>query len=326
MAPRDPQDLLPLTPVVLHILLALGEGERHGYASAQEAVSNVEAPPDVAPDDGPRAEAPADHAPPESDRIALDGFPRGRRAGDFFHSILEEIDFSTAGDEELIDAANEKLEQLGFAGAEPLETRDRYIALAVRGLREFLETPLDRAGLRLVDVPLDRRLSELEFRVPVAPGRGASALTPKRLSEVFRRHPSAALPCEYADRVEALRFSALAGFLKGYVDLVFLHGDRYYVVDYKTNHLGDFVGDYHVERMAAEMAESHYFLQYHLYTLAVTRLFERFVRGYAYETHFGGVYYLFMKGMRPGAPGGVFFEKPPRERLDALSRALWGEP
>ena len=33
---RDPQDLLPLTPIVLHILLVLSHGERHGYAVAQE--------------------------------------------------------------------------------------------------------------------------------------------------------------------------------------------------------------------------------------------------------------------------------------------------
>jgi len=33
---RDPQTQLPLTPVVLHILLALSDGERHGYAIAQE--------------------------------------------------------------------------------------------------------------------------------------------------------------------------------------------------------------------------------------------------------------------------------------------------
>jgi DNA-binding PadR family transcriptional regulator len=32
----DPKSQLPLTPVVLHILLALSEGERHGYAVAQE--------------------------------------------------------------------------------------------------------------------------------------------------------------------------------------------------------------------------------------------------------------------------------------------------
>lgn len=33
---RDPQSQLPLTPVVLHILLALSDGERHGYAIAQD--------------------------------------------------------------------------------------------------------------------------------------------------------------------------------------------------------------------------------------------------------------------------------------------------
>jgi DNA-binding PadR family transcriptional regulator len=32
-------DLLPLTPAVLHILLALADGERHGYAIAQDAES-----------------------------------------------------------------------------------------------------------------------------------------------------------------------------------------------------------------------------------------------------------------------------------------------
>jgi DNA-binding PadR family transcriptional regulator len=33
---RRPEDHLPLTPAVLHILLALAAGERHGYAIAQE--------------------------------------------------------------------------------------------------------------------------------------------------------------------------------------------------------------------------------------------------------------------------------------------------
>ena len=32
----DPQDLLPLTPAVFHILLALADGEKHGYAIMQE--------------------------------------------------------------------------------------------------------------------------------------------------------------------------------------------------------------------------------------------------------------------------------------------------
>jgi DNA-binding PadR family transcriptional regulator len=30
--PRDPDDLLPLTPALFHVLVALADGEQHGYA------------------------------------------------------------------------------------------------------------------------------------------------------------------------------------------------------------------------------------------------------------------------------------------------------
>jgi DNA-binding PadR family transcriptional regulator len=33
---RDPTELLPLTPAVFHILLALSRGERHGYGIMQD--------------------------------------------------------------------------------------------------------------------------------------------------------------------------------------------------------------------------------------------------------------------------------------------------
>jgi DNA-binding PadR family transcriptional regulator len=37
----EPEDLLPLTPAVFHILLALSEGERHGYAIMQEVAEST---------------------------------------------------------------------------------------------------------------------------------------------------------------------------------------------------------------------------------------------------------------------------------------------
>jgi DNA-binding PadR family transcriptional regulator len=42
MPTRDAQGQLPLTPVVLHILLTLAEGARHGYAIAQEIEETTE--------------------------------------------------------------------------------------------------------------------------------------------------------------------------------------------------------------------------------------------------------------------------------------------
>jgi exodeoxyribonuclease V beta subunit len=264
---------------------------------------------------------------PTNEPIDLLTFPRGRRAGDYFHSILEVLDFCDPSGPAVYDLANEKLDAFGFARDELDATRESWLAEAVRALGHFLTTPLGPAApFRLSDVPLAKRLNELEFRVPVAAGRDQPALTASRLAAAFRSHPSTELPRSYADRVERLSFPALNGFLKGYIDLVFEQGGRWYVVDYKTSHLGDTLGDYSFLPMQHEMAESHYFLQYHLYTLAVHRLLARFQQGYDYERGFGGVLYLFLKGMRPGSTHGIFFEKPPLSRLEALGRALGGEP
>ncbi|HXV44432.1 MAG TPA: helix-turn-helix transcriptional regulator, partial [Anaerolineae bacterium] len=38
---RDPQDFLPLTPAVFNILLALAEGEKHGYGIMQEVAAHT---------------------------------------------------------------------------------------------------------------------------------------------------------------------------------------------------------------------------------------------------------------------------------------------
>ncbi|HUY77777.1 MAG TPA: PadR family transcriptional regulator [Ktedonobacterales bacterium] len=39
---RDPAALLPLTPAVFHILLALADGEKHGYAIMQEVSARTD--------------------------------------------------------------------------------------------------------------------------------------------------------------------------------------------------------------------------------------------------------------------------------------------
>jgi len=105
---------------------------------------------------------------------------------------------------------------------------------------------------------------------------------------------------------------------------VFRHDGRFYVADYKSNHLGDHAADYAPARLVRSMREHHYYLQYHLYTLALHRWLAVRVREYDYDRHFGGVYYLYVRGMSPGhAPGtGVFFDRPPRALIESLAGAL----
>ena len=69
-------------------------------------------------------------------------------------------------------------------------------------------------------------------------------------------------------------------------------------------------------------------LQYHLYTVALVRHLRRTLAGFDYERDFGGVLYLFLRGMTPqsGPRRGVFFDRPPRARVEALCALLRGDP
>jgi exodeoxyribonuclease V beta subunit len=126
--------------------------------------------------------------------------------------------------------------------------------------------------------------------------------------------------------VRCLDFRPLAGFLKGFIDLVFEHAGRWYVVDYKSNVLGVHADDYRPERLVTAMTEHHYFLQYHLYVVALHRYLTRRFPGYDYDRHFGGVYYLFLRGMAPAYArnNGVFSDRPSRQLIEGLSAVLAG--
>ena len=121
-------------------------------------------------------------------------------------------------------------------------------------------------------------------------------------------------------------FPPLAGFLKGFIDLAFEHGGCWYVVDYKSNFLGVHPEDYRSARLPGVMAEHHYFLQYHLYVVALHRYLIMRLPGYDYDRHFGGIFYLFLRGMSParGRGNGVFHDRPPRRLIDDLSAILAG--
>jgi exodeoxyribonuclease V beta subunit len=118
-------------------------------------------------------------------------------------------------------------------------------------------------------------------------------------------------------RVDGGRFN---GMLKGFIDLVFEHNGRYYVLDYKSNVLGDNDSAYTNQAMGEAILDKRYDLQYVLYLLALHRLLKARLPDYDYDQHVGGAVYLFLRGIHaPGA--GAFCDKPPKalmEQLDAM--------
>ncbi|APZ44016.1 exodeoxyribonuclease V subunit beta [Acidihalobacter ferrooxydans] len=233
-------------------------------------------------------------------------FPRGAQAGLFLHALLEKLDFPGAQGEALSDRVTEELARHGFDSG----WRPAIEALVTR----VLDTPLDEAGLCLRNITRADRVDELAFYYPLA------ALDCAALNALLARSG----PLELTG--EALSFRPQHGMMKGFIDLVFRHGGRYYLADYKSNHLGDRPEDYAPALLDAAMREHRYDLQYLIYCVALHRHLRARLPDYDYARDFGGVFYLFLRGMRPadGPRLGVYRDRPEPALIAALDRLFAG--
>lgn len=238
-------------------------------------------------------------------------FPRGAQAGSCLHKMLEELDFCQPVAEQRDKVLLPALARHGLA--------ERWLGAAERLLQDVLDTGLFGDGtvaLSLAQLPERRRLDELEFYFPVG------QLRFKPLQALLHQH----LPAEWTEihaAIDKLKFGQLTGYMKGFIDLVFEADGRFYVVDYKSNELGASPQDYTAQAMQQAMAEHHYYLQYLIYCLALHRYLRLRISGYTWETHVGGVLYLFLRGMQPASPAsGVFFHKPDVALMEALDRLV----
>jgi len=250
-------------------------------------------------------------APEESNAQGMFAFPRGTKAGICLHEILEKLDFR-ATEGEMLKLVNERLQTHGMA---PAAHGDAVHQM----LKTLVQFPLaqDRKDFTLTQIAPPDRLNEVEFCFPV---RGVS---PARLQELLGKLGwTAAVPTQLG----RLAFDPIQGFLKGFIDLVFRFEGRFYLADWKSNWLGNRLEDYSPEAIRDQMLRQHYFIQYHLYTLALHKYLALRVPGYDYERHFGGVIYLFLRGLDAAHPErGAFRDRPSHSAMDQLSALLEGK-
>ncbi|EZH78122.1 exodeoxyribonuclease V subunit beta [Aeromonas hydrophila] len=230
-------------------------------------------------------------------------FPKGARPGTLLHSLFETIDFQSASGEPLTEHIATLLAQDGFD--------ESWAQVLQQQVEAVLDTPLDTGfgePVRLRDLAPERKQVELEFFLPM--GR----VTAPALTALCQQHD----PLSRGNK--PLSFATVQGMLKGFIDLVFEWQGRWYLLDYKSNHLGMSPADYSRPALEQAMAEHRYDLQYQLYSLALHRLLALRLPGYDFDQHFGGVFYLFLRGM---PQGGIFHTRPSRELvlgLDELFR------
>ena len=311
--PRPSPDDLAALPAPAH----MGSGWRIGsYSSiAHGAKSEAAVDHDLRVEDSLPLPLAGDRSPlPPAGEGGGEGlhdilhFPRGARAGESLHAVFERIDFT--------DPPRWPVAIAQALRARPPQAASddsaAWNAMVLQMLEDVTATPLP-AGHRLNEVPRARRLVELEFSLP---------------SIGLEAHALAATLRQYGYPVSGLAFGRLDGYLRGFIDLVYEHQGRWYVLDWKSNHLGWRAADYESANLRRAMDEQGYHLQYLLYTVALHRYLKQRLRDYDYDRHFGGVHYLFIRGVRPawmqadGSAAGVFFDRPERDAIEALDASL----
>ncbi|RPH48494.1 MAG: exodeoxyribonuclease V subunit beta [Desulfobacteraceae bacterium] len=246
-----------------------------------------------------------------SEKPDIFSFPRGARPGTFFHDLFESMDYSgpeAALREKLVAG---KLAEYGFGGIWKMPVCDM--------IEKVLAVLLNAEGmtLKLSDIERKNRVNEMEFYFPL------KTITPHTIKKVFGglRGIKAGSDPDWTDN---LLFAPAKGFMKGYMDMVFYHEGKFFLVDWKSNYLGTGLEYYGRNSLYETMERESYILQYHLYTLALHQYLKLKNTGYTYKDSFGGIFYIFIRGVDDSkSPGsGIYYDLPDISFIDRLGKVL----
>jgi exodeoxyribonuclease V beta subunit len=243
---------------------------------------------------------------------------RGANIGNALHNVMEFTDF-TQWQGEVTDRTQDNLNNLVrrelkangvILKAEQLEEE---LPKYTQWMRDVIQTPFLHRGTNGIALAnLTDWQAELTFTFALS-----SSFSKSGLRDLLR---------ELGYSQEGLKGPSIYGMLTGAIDLVFSHEGKYYLADYKSNHLGSDFDDYTEDALVSNNDKKAYTLQYLIYSLALHLHLSERIENYDYAEHFGGVFYLYMRGMHPKHKGkGVFFHLPEQHVIDTLSNYLLPE-
>jgi exodeoxyribonuclease V beta subunit len=246
------------------------------------------------------------------DRKGPHAFPAGTKAGNFFHEIFETIEFDAKDFSSIIPNL------LNVHGLSP-----RFANLANEMIISTLFANLNKhngQNFQLKELSFEERIEEMEFHLH------ANDFHFHELGQVIEAIEPGNAFAEYLTGKEvSTSFSKEQMFFKGFIDLIFRRENKYYILDWKSNLLGGNQESFSNDLLLEEMKHADYLLQYHLYTIALHRfLSQSKLEDYDYDLHFGGVYYLFIRGMSQNRnqDDGIFFDRPSKKVIETIDQFL----
>ncbi|MCF8226014.1 MAG: UvrD-helicase domain-containing protein [Bacteroidales bacterium] len=232
------------------------------------------------------------------DHFIFQELPRGANAGNALHSIFEFLDFNdeNSWEQSLKDAS-------GYYSNLIKENKLGHFKKMVSHVMKT-RIPLGTEPFRLQEIRNEKKIPEMEFYFSVD------------------RINRSVLNDYLGEEATVGGESDLSGLMTGFIDLVFEQDGKYYILDWKSNYLGNAVEDYSKSKLEEAMKGSNYHLQYMIYTVALTRWLKIRIPDFDYEKHFGGVIYVFLRGVRENRETGIFTAFPDEKVIAKLDQAL----
>ncbi|MEI6894183.1 MAG: exodeoxyribonuclease V subunit beta [Colwellia sp.] len=274
---------------------------------------------------------------------------KGAHTGNLLHDILEHTDFTAPNWQESLEKPLLRYSEFNsteFKSGElkraELKTNNNGAFTTddlIQWLEQVIKTPFivsdhgdenNEELACLADIGIHKTLRESEFYFPMQ-GQGTGALA-KLLTD--HRYCAPRKGSDISTQAKVLRYPVLlpsykklSGMMHGFIDLIFEYQGKYYLADYKSSHLGECYQDYQSDALLDNIEKNYYDLQYLIYSLALHRYLKQNLSDYRVSEHFGGVYYLYLRGMTtdPEHKGaGVYYRKITEQEiynLDALFSA-----
>lgn len=256
-------------------------------------------------------------------------FSRGSAAGSFLHKLLEIVlsrnDVNKEDQDSIYQFVNSQL-KYDYYHLISNQGNEKICALA-SWLNNILNANLlpessKNDHLKLSDLTPDNCARELDYYLPC---KDFNVKVLNKLCHEFYAKVVKDNNLSHIPDLPDLKKSNFKGFMKGSLDLVAKfttkQGDKFFMIDYKSNYLGDSFGDYTQDSILKSIFEARYDVQILFYSLALYRFLKCTLHDFLYEKDFGGVMYLYLRGMNSNntVSPGQFYVRPSEELIKRLS-------
>ncbi|WP_367671519.1 exodeoxyribonuclease V subunit beta [Buchnera aphidicola] len=225
-------------------------------------------------------------------KYTIQSFPKGKKYGIFLHEILKKINFKKKINEKFLLKKIKKL-----------KLSKKWINIIQYWIKNILNTPLNNNGINLRTIKNNCFVKELEFSLFLKRKINFNSI------KKILKNKNIKTPKIYKK-----------GILLGIIDLIFQNKNKYYLVDYKSNYLGKNKKFYTKKILKKEIKKNGYDIQYYLYSTALHKFLKRKLKKYNFKKNFGGIYYLFLRGMNgKNKKTGIFFYYPKKKIIKKIN-------